>query len=477
MSNCKKYSSSINRYTLIASDLLSVLIVFFMSWFLESQRNSTEFSHIFVAGTDVHRVWNFLAIAVIFIFLSWVVLRSYTYRKPFWNELKGCLILIVVMSVIDLAIVAISKWSFSRYQWLFFWGGGIILIPLFRWLTKSALLKLGFWTMPSLIVGCGQNAYEAYNAIKSERLLGFGVLGFISPVDDCVSSPVLDIPVINTSPERVLEDFSHCKFFIALEHEQAQLVDDWLRYLSAHGIRNISVIPPMRGVPLYGTEMSYFFSHELIMLRVKNNLARPFLKLSKRLFDLCIATGILLLLSPVMFYIGWKVSRDGASPFYGHERIGYEGRTFKCLKFRSMIANSAEVLEDLLRNDPDAKREWESDFKLKNDPRITKLGHFIRKTSLDELPQLFNVIKGEMSLVGPRPIVREELERYGDDKVYYLMVKPGITGLWQVSGRNDVDYATRVYLDSWYVKNWALWNDIAIMFKTISVVLNRTGAY
>lgn len=142
-----------------------------------------------------------------------------------------------------------------------------------------------------------------------------------------------------------------------------------------------------------------------------------------------------------------------------------------------MVINSKEVLENLLKTDKNAMEEWKKDFKLKNDPRITPIGNFLRKTSLDELPQLINVLKGEMSLVGPRPIVEEELERYGDDKSYYLMAKPGMTGLWQVSGRNDVNYETRVYLDSWYVKNWALWNDIAILFKTVNVVLKRDGAY
>ncbi|EUM45236.1 undecaprenyl-phosphate galactose phosphotransferase [Enterobacter sp. MGH 37] len=142
-----------------------------------------------------------------------------------------------------------------------------------------------------------------------------------------------------------------------------------------------------------------------------------------------------------------------------------------------MNINSKEILARLLENDPEARAEWEKDFKLKNDPRITPIGHFIRKTSLDELPQLFNVLKGEMSLVGPRPVIHEELVRYADDVDYYLMVKPGMTGLWQVSGRNDVDYTTRVYFDSWYVKNWSLWNDIVILFKTVSVVLFRKGAY
>ncbi|HCD8637114.1 TPA: sugar transferase, partial [Escherichia coli] len=168
---------------------------------------------------------------------------------------------------------------------------------------------------------------------------------------------------------------------------------------------------------------------------------------------------------------------DGGPAIYSHERIGKGGKIFKCLKFRSMVTNSKEVLEDLLSKDIQAKQEWEATFKLKNDPRITKIGHFLRRTSLDELPQLFNVLKGEMSLVGPRPIITAELEKYNDEVAYYLLSKPGMTGLWQVSGRSDVDYETRVYLDTWYVKNWSMWNDIAILFKTIGVVLKKDGAY
>ncbi|EHW2479843.1 sugar transferase, partial [Escherichia coli] len=168
---------------------------------------------------------------------------------------------------------------------------------------------------------------------------------------------------------------------------------------------------------------------------------------------------------------------DGGPAIYGHDRVGIHGKTFKCLKFRSMVVNSKEILDELLKNDPKAKEEWDATFKLKNDPRITKIGAFLRKTSLDELPQLLNVLKGEMSLVGPRPIINAELERYNDQVDYYLLSKPGMTGLWQVSGRSDVDYDTRVYFDAWYVKNWSMWNDIAILLKTVIVVLKKDGAY
>ena len=214
-----------------------------------------------------------------------------------------------------------------------------------------------------------------------------------------------------------------------------------------------------------------------MIFRVQHNLAKWSSRLIKRTFDVFASIGIIIMLSPLLIYIAQKVKKDGGPAIYGHERVGKSGKKFKCLKFRSMVINSKEVLETVLSNDPDAKKEWDATFKLKNDPRITTIGHFLRRTSLDELPQLFNVLRGEMSLVGPRPIITDELERYNEEVDYYLLSKPGMTGLWQVSGRSDVDYDTRVYLDTWYVKNWSMWNDIAILFKTISVVLKKDGAY
>ncbi|MEY7792685.1 exopolysaccharide biosynthesis polyprenyl glycosylphosphotransferase, partial [Klebsiella pneumoniae] len=228
---------------------------------------------------------------------------------------------------------------------------------------------------------------------------------------------------------------------------------------------------------LDSTDMSFIFSHEVMIFRVQQNLAKWSSRILKRAFDIFGALAIIIVLSPLLLYISRKVKKDGGPAIYGHERIGKGGVPFKCLKFRSMVINSKEVLTALLESDPESKKEWDETFKLKNDPRITKIGGVLRRTSLDELPQLFNVLKGEMSLVGPRPIITAELERYNEEVEYYLLSKPGMTGLWQVSGRSDVDYETRVYLDAWYVKNWSMWNDIAILFKTISVVLRKDGAY
>jgi len=199
----------------------------------------------------------------------------------------------------------------------------------------------------------------------------------------------------------------------------------------------------------------------------------------KRVFDLASVVVILALFGWLMLIIAAMVRMSGGKKvIYGHTRIGRHGRQFKCLKFRSMVSNSDEVLRNLLETDPDAREQWERDFKLKDDPRITKIGRFIRKTSLDELPQLWNVVRGEMSIVGPRPVVQAEFEQYyGDAKEHYLSVPPGLTGLWQVSGRNDLDYAERVELDKQYVENSNVIYDFVIVMRTVKVMVVRRGAY
>jgi undecaprenyl-phosphate galactose phosphotransferase len=223
--------------------------------------------------------------------------------------------------------------------------------------------------------------------------------------------------------------------------------------------------------------MSHFFSHEVALLRMRNNLRRWPARLTKRLFDTLAALMLLMLLSPGFLLVALAIRRDGGPALFAHPRIGKKGQVFNCYKFRTMVVDAEKQLEQLLQRQPELRKQWQAEHKLRLDPRVSPLGRFLRRTSLDELPQLINVIRGEMSLVGPRPVVRSELPRYGDQVGYYLMVRPGMTGLWQVSGRNDVDYDTRVYLDSWYVKNWSLWHDLVILFKTVSVVLTRQGAY
>lgn len=208
-----------------------------------------------------------------------------------------------------------------------------------------------------------------------------------------------------------------------------------------------------------------------------NKLREPAHHASKRLFDIVSTSLLLALLSPLLLVIAFLARRDGGPVVFGHRRIGAHGRTFKCWKFRTMVPNAEEVLNKLLATDPEARAEWERDFKLKNDPRITPVGRFLRSTSLDELPQLFNVLAGDMSLVGPRPIVRDEVRRYGAAFHDYARCRPGITGVWQISGRNDIGYGERVQLDQHYARHWSFFRDLAILLRTPFVVLRRSGAY
>lgn len=408
----------------------------------------------------------------------WIRLRHYTYRKPFWFELKEILRTLLIFSVIELAVLAFSKLYSSRYLWISTWTIALLIVPLGRIFVKIYLIKLGLYLKNTIIIGGGKNAIDAYNALSSEPYLGFKVKCFIS-YNKNPRLEELGIPILNDVKQGIWELITKKsdQFIIALEESETEARDFWLRYLSKKHYRSVSVIPTVRGLPLYSTDMSFLFSYDVILLRMNNNLAKRTSRFFKRTMDIVLSFGLILILSPIFLILYLLIYIDGGKPIYKHPRIGRDGKLFNCFKFRSMVLDSEEILSELLKQDPECKSEWEKEFKLKNDPRVTKIGSFIRRTSLDELPQLFNVLIGQMSLVGPRPITEKELAFYENNVDYYLMAKPGITGLWQVSGRNDIDYETRVYFDSWYVKNWSLWNDIAILFKTIKVVFKRSGAY
>lgn len=217
---------------------------------------------------------------------------------------------------------------------------------------------------------------------------------------------------------------------------------------------------------------------DVLCFKVRQNLLDPKRLALKRAMDLVLSVLGGLAISPFLVLIGLAIKLESRGPiFFKQNRIGRGGQAIHILKFRTMVHNAEEVLQTYLRENPELREEWEADQKLRTDPRITKVGAWLRKTSLDELPQLWNVIQGEMSLVGPRPIVDEEIVKYGSAFASYTRVRPGMTGLWQVSGRNDLSYRQRVHLDRFYICNWSTWLDILILAKTFPVVLGRKGAY
>ncbi|MEM4589629.1 MAG: exopolysaccharide biosynthesis polyprenyl glycosylphosphotransferase [Thermoplasmata archaeon] len=224
--------------------------------------------------------------------------------------------------------------------------------------------------------------------------------------------------------------------------------------------------------------IAYPFSYKSFAVFIENRLLEENNIMFKRIFDLLLAiTLLIILIIPLIILYVCILIIDRQNPIFKHERIGLNGKPFYMLKFRTMRKDADILLKKLLDEDPSTKKEWEENYKLKNDPRITKLGKFLRKTSLDELPQLINIIKGDMSFVGPRPIVREEIQKYGKYFDLYKSVKPGLTGLWQVSGRSSLNYEERVRLDAWYVKNWSIELDLLILIKTVFAIFRTKDAY
>ncbi|HEX6592731.1 MAG TPA: undecaprenyl-phosphate galactose phosphotransferase WbaP [Moraxellaceae bacterium] len=409
----------------------------------------------------------------VLLYLGWQK-QHYSRRHPFWDEVAGLVKAACLGFIVDGALMYFNKWQFSRMAFATQWLLLLLLLPVLRYTLKALLLRQGWWQIPVSLIGGGPNAEEAWKALQSEGLMGARLAEILLPAGQGAPGWA-QVPVHALTPGKP-HAFAGQLVVVALEADEQDAQDHALRSLSRSNL-DVLVVPPARRLPLLGMQPLHVFSHETLFLRAENLLQRPLAALTKRCFDVLVSLLLLLLLSPALALLVWKVRQSGGPAFFGHCRIGHHGRPFPCYKFRTMVSNSAEVLEALLQQDPEARREWEQEFKLKNDPRITPVGDFLRRTSLDELPQLWNVLRGDMSLVGPRPVIRDELEKYGEDVSYYLQVRPGMTGLWQVSGRNNVDYDTRVALDAWYVRNWSLWNDIVILLKTVRVVLARDGAY
>ena len=474
------WSVRMSKFSVLLSDALACALAAVLALCIAVGATDHLTASAWLLGQTRERYWAWLGVVLLGMVLFQTRYQHYTDRKPFWTELGEVLKNVIFLAVIDLALLSLTRWNSSRLWWLSVWMLVAVLLPVCRAALRHALLRVGRWQRPTVLIGTGPNAQEAMLALQSEPQLGFELIGSVSAngsLDRTDASASL-LPRLSPEQLRLLaKQQAGLQVVLALEYRESEAREYWLRQLSSWRVQDVCVIPALRGIPLFGTDIAWFFSHEVALLRLRNNLRRWPARLTKRLFDVVAAFVLLLLLAPVMAVLALRIRCDGGPALFKHQRLGRGGRLFPCYKFRTMVVDSEERLTRLLARNPDMRAEWERDHKLRADPRISPIGHFLRRTSLDELPQLFNVLRGEMSLVGPRPIVQAELARYGADADYFLMVRPGITGLWQVSGRNDVGYEQRVYLDTWYVKNWSLWYDIAILFKTLRVVLQRDGAY
>ena len=382
-----------------------------------------------------------------------------------------------VLSIILMFFAQVSG-QVSRFFVLAYLVIAFVLLAIVRVILSKAMKKVKAFQIPVLIVGAGQTAELVVRQILHDSGMRYRVVGFLEdrhPVDIMLHGfPVLG--GFGNMEEVIQETGVHTVLIAAPGLPQDDLSS--LIYRAQSLVKQVDVIPNLVAVPMSNVTAESFFDAKIMVLHIRNNLASPWNQMLKRLFDIVATICGGLLIAPILLAIAFWVSHDSPGPvIFKHRRVGRNGKEFNCYKFRSMCVNSKEVLEHLLATDPEAKAEWDKEFKLKNDPRITKSGAFLRKTSLDELPQLWNVLKGEMSLVGPRPIVQAEVPRYGKYIKEYYSVLPGITGMWQTSGRSDIDYPERVQMDSWYVHNWSVWLDMVLLWRTVAVVLQHKGAY
>ena len=349
----------------------------------------------------------------------------------------------------------------------------VVRTALAAYLDRHHLLEV-----PVLLVGGGDAADSLLRTLAAHGGCGMHCIGLVT--DAPVPEKTADLcPVLGhlADLERVLTQTKIETVLITTsgvaKEEQTRLV----RRIQPL-VTNVVLVPDLAGMPVVNSEIEGILEGRHIVLSFRNNLAHRYNRAGKRLFDIVLCLLGLPLVLPICFAIAIAIKRDDGGPvFFAHRRVGQGGREFPCYKFRTMIQDGDRVLKAYLAAHPEAREDWESDFKLKDDPRVTKIGAFLRKTSLDELPQVWNVLKGDMSLVGPRPIIRAEIPKYGEHFHDFCLVPPGITGMWQVNGRSDITYEGRVRLDTWYVHNWSVWIDIACLCRTVAVVLKREGAY
>ena len=392
----------------------------------------------------------------------------YTSRVPAWTQMGDVVIATAVALASDIFLTVAIYGRPLQLEGLLRWVLVCPCLLLLRTAARHILAAAGVWALRTLIVAAPAEMEAAQAALTSDPTLGYSVVGAIAPD---AASALSDDELFELVEARGAEFV-----VIVVRGGEPAAGRTLLDALRRGGVR-IALVPFLQGLPVVGFRQHYFVGHDIVMLVNRNNLARPFSRLLKSAFDQVGACVLLILLAPLMITLAVLVRADGGPAFYRHRRIGAGGRTFECIKFRSMCFDADAVLRRLLAKDVRAAGEWAASQKLSSDPRITTVGRFLRRSSLDELPQLFNVLRGEMSLVGARPIVQDEISRYGCDIEYYYAAKPGLTGLWQVSGRSDTSYAERVRLDVWYVRNWTLWHDIAILFRTIPVVFLQRGAH
>ena len=417
-------------------------------------------------------------IAVVFVVARYII-GDYSRRRLFWDGARattGALAISGAVYTIAMLLAGARGLAVTFLVWivLFF------LLPSARQAMRYLLGRAGLWHLPTAIIGTSETAEEVYPVLMRQLSLGLDVRWIVPErPEKHLPKSLAGLKAVIAAPENLVDTLVSlkCRQVILVPDDRLnpnEIIDELVGADIA-----VSIVPSLRRLPLFGLSTSYFFGKDLLLLQVRNNLARLPQRILKRSMDIVGSVLLLAVLSPVFVIMAILIkAEDGGPVFFIQSRVGRHRRDFNCWKFRTMACDAEAQLARWENDNPTLLARYrEKNFKLANDPRVTKIGGWLRRRSLDELPQLINVLFGYMSLVGPRPLLRRELPDYGAVITLYERVRPGITGLWQISGRSHTTFAERVSYDEWYIKNWTVWYDAVILLQTVWVLFRGEGAY
>jgi len=432
------------KFIFVLADILVIFISIVAAYFLRNLLGDT------FGGIDSYSLNNYTAFYPLYI-LTIVLLAYegiYTHRYDFWHESRVIIKSLFFSFMIVLAYLAMTKsmQDYSRAVIVFSFLFMAFLLPLSKNICKKSLYKLGLWKRRAKIYG--------NDPFLNEEIFENHYLGYVDAKE--------------RTPKTV---------FINSHNEETKTIKKIID-LEIGRSYEVIFIPLIDDYDMTHSHIYRLSNTRTNLIVFQNRLKSKYRLWAKKLSDLLMSLITFPLLVPIMLWIAYKIRKEepGSSILFKQERLGQNGEVFVCYKFRTMFEESEEKLNAYLKDHPEEVEFYNTYHKYQNDPRITNIGDKLRRTSLDELPQIFNVFKNEMSFIGPRPYMLNEKEKIGKDIDTVLTVKPGITGLWQVSGRSDVDFHSRVKLDVWYTRNWNLWMDLVILLKTVKTVLVREGA-
>ncbi len=462
---------------LLIADYLAILAAQAAAiWLRQNMTILSYYNHM----NDIPTMYFYFLVPCVFVVLLYNS-QAYVNRIPFWDVIQKLFYAVIysVMVCIVMMYFGHIAGGVSRIYVVLLGILAFSFLCIFRYALKKLLFKCNLLLEPIIVVGAGKTAELIEKEIGNDTGFGFKIIGLID--DNPVSKKLpLKYPILGrfNNIERIIKITKVSTVIVAVpglaKEKQLQLINR-IQPL----VKNLSFVPDLIGAPISNMELQKLYNARIMMLKVKNNMSRWYNCLLKNISDKICGYIIFVCCIPILLIIALCIKKDSKGPvFFNAKRIGKNNKEFTCYKFRTMYTNADEILEKYLQENPKIREEWLTFRKIRGcDPRVTKVGKWLRKYSLDELPQVINVIKGNMGLVGPRPYLPAERGQMGEFIKIITQTLPGITGLWQVSGRNEITFNDRLKMDAWYIQNWSIWLDIVLLYKTIYIVLFSKGAY